>query len=242
MELNCAIIDDEPLARECITNYIREVDFLKLVGTGNNPMEFSGIQDKHSVDLLFLDIQMPRMNGMEFLKTLKNPPMVILTTAFPNYALEGFELDVQDYLLKPITFNRFFKAVMKVKSYWDLLKSAPQIEEPDIEGDYIFIKSDQTYIKIFTNDILFVEAMQNYVVFHVEGGKKHLALMPLKKVMQQLRADSFLQVHKSYIVALQKINTLEPHKVQIGDIGIPVSRNYKNSLMETVLKNKILKK
>lgn len=243
MELSCVIIDDEPLARECIENYIREVNFLNLVGMGNNPLEFSKIQEKYQVDLLFLDIQMPLMNGIEFLKTLKNPPLVILTTAFPNYALEGFELDVMDYLLKPITFNRFYKAVSKVKSYYELLNSKQDEPENEMEDEeHIFIKCDNVYVKIKLSDILFIEAMQNYVVFHTVNKKKYMTLMTLKKVAEKLERSTFLQVHKSYIVSIPKIETMDNGKIGIGSFQISIGRNYKEQVTQKVLKNRVWRK
>src|SRR5580765_1321559 len=133
MTLKCVAIDDEPLARECIANYVREIDFLELAGTGNNPVDLTRLLDEKEVDLIFLDIQMPVINGIEFLKMASNPPMVIITTAYPSYALEGFQLDVLDYLVKPITFNRFFKAVNKAKDYHHLLKKSASAD---------FVKTD----------------------------------------------------------------------------------------------------
>ncbi len=243
MELNCVIIDDEPLARECIENYIREIDFLCLVGSGNNPLELSKIQEKHTVDLLFLDIQMPLMNGIAFLKTIKNPPLVILTTAFPNYALEGFELDVMDYLLKPITFNRFFKGVSKVKSYVEMAYAKQEvIEAPTEDAMHIFIKCDTAFVKIRLSDILFIEAMQNYVIFHTVDKKKHMTLMTLKKVVENLGGSGFLQIHKSYVVSIPKIETMNNGKIGIGAFQIPVSRKYKDLVAAKVLKNRVWRK
>lgn len=244
MVLKCVTIDDEPLARECITNYIREVDFLELVGSINNPLELSKIQDNQHVDLVFLDIQMPRMNGIEFLKASNNMPMVVLTTAYPNYAIEGFELDVLDYLLKPITFNRFFKAANKVKEHYLLVNQ--KVEEntldPNSLSDYIFLKCDNSYKKIYLDNILFIESMQNYVTFHTTDGKKHLTLIPLKQVEDKLEKKLFLKVHKSFIVSISKIDTIENGKIGIRHFKIPLSRNYKSTVMENVIKNKLWKK
>ncbi len=151
MILKCVTIDDEPLARECIANYVREVDFLQLVGAGNNPVELTHLLDKQEVDLIFLDIQMPVINGIDFLRMTQRPPMVIITTAYPSYALESFQLDVMDYLLKPITFNRFFKAVSKAKDYYQLLhKAAPRnVARANPTADYCFIKCDNKYERIY---------------------------------------------------------------------------------------------
>lgn len=242
--LNCAIIDDEPLARECISNYIKEIDFLELVGSGNNPLELTKVQEKHRLDLIFLDVQMPIMNGIEFLKLSGKRPMVILTTAYPNYALEGFELDVLDYLLKPITFNRFFKAAKKA---WDYHRLANPDQEESLlikqdDLDYFFVKCDYIYERIYLKDILFVEAMQNYVSFHTTDQKKHLVLMSLKKVEERLDPHTFLRVHKSYIVSVAKVDAIADNKINILSHQIPMGRSYRYSAMEHLLKNKVWKK
>src|SRR5687767_12938930 len=151
MALTCVIIDDEPLARECIENYVAEVDFLKLVGTGNNPMDLAQLLEKHSPDLIFLDIQMPVMNGIDFLKTAQRLPMVIITTAYPSYALEGFQLDVMDYLVKPIVFSRFFMAITKAKDYHQLLNRPPAAtdDKSGTVADYFFVKCGQKFERIY---------------------------------------------------------------------------------------------
>lgn len=244
MVLKCIVIDDEPLARECVSNYINEVDFLELQGSCNNPLEITKIKNTHQADLLFLDIQMPRMNGIEFLKSMKSRPMVIITTAFPNYALDGFDLDVMDYLLKPITFTRFFKAVCKVKEQYLLTQNKTNVtQNQDTSGsDHVFIKCESTYKKIYFDDILFIKSMQNYVAFHTTDGKKHLSLIPLKEVAKQLDSDIFMQVHKSFIVCLHKIEAIETEGITIGSHYIPLGRNYRTSIMEKIVNDRILKK
>src|SRR6267154_790496 len=148
--LRCVTIDDEPLARECIVNYVNQVDFLTSVGTGKTSLELASLLQTQSVDLVFLDIQMPVMNGIDFLKMTTNLPMMIITTAYPSYALEGFQLDVLDYLVKPITFDRFFKAVSKAKDYHQLLTQSAQPTDPyKAEPDYFFIKCDYKYERIY---------------------------------------------------------------------------------------------
>src|SRR5687767_3671169 len=162
MALTCVIIDDEPLARECIENYVAEVDFLKLVGTGNNPMDLAQLLATHSPDLIFLDIQMPVMNGIDFLKATPRLPMVIITTAYPSYALEGFQLDVMDYLVKPIVFNRFLMAVNKAKDYHQLVSKS--VDQPSLPStDYFFVKCGHKFERIYFNDLIYIEALQNYV-------------------------------------------------------------------------------
>ncbi|MHA7059572.1 LytR/AlgR family response regulator transcription factor [Aquimarina sp. M1] len=244
MVLKCIVIDDEPLARECISNYVKEVDFLGLMGSCSNPLEITKIKNAHEADLLFLDIQMPRMNGIEFLKSMKSKPMVVITTAFPNYALAGFDLDVMDYLLKPITFTRFFKAVCKVKEQYLLVQNKTHIM-PDQEVskvDHVFIKCESTFKKIYFDDLLFIKSMQNYVAFHTIDGKKHLSLIPLKEVAKQLDSTIFMRVHKSFIVCVHKIEAIETEGIIIGAHHIPLGRNYRVSVMEKIVKDRVLKK
>lgn len=240
--LNCVAIDDEPLARDCITNYVREVDFLRLAGTGNNPMELSKLLDEQNIDLIFLDIQMPIMNGIDFLKMRQKTPMVILTTAYPSYALEGFQLDVLDYLLKPITFNRFFKAVSKAKDYHQLIHyktATPEKKEDDL--DYFFIKCDNKFEKIFFDDILFIQSMQNYVTISTKQ-KKYTTLLSLKSVEQNLDPQSFIRIHKSYIVSISKIISIENNEVVNPVFRIPISRNYREQVIARVVHGKLWKK
>jgi len=243
MIIKCVAIDDEPLARECIANYIREVDFLQLSGTGSNPVELTRLMDEQKVDLIFLDIQMPVINGIEFLKMTQNPPMVIITTAYPSYALDGFQLDVLDYLVKPITFNRFFKAVSKAKDYHHLLaKSAlTDIGKAISAENYFFIKCDYKYERIYFNDILYVEAMQNYVTIYTSKGK-YITLLYLKNVEQNLGKNSFIRVHKSYIVSIPKIESIENNEIIIQSFRIPISRNYRDEVIDRVVNDKLWKK
>ncbi|HKZ66793.1 MAG TPA: LytTR family DNA-binding domain-containing protein [Chitinophagaceae bacterium] len=243
MKLKCVAIDDEPLARECIANYVREIDFLQLTGTGNNPVELTRLLDEQEVDLIFLDIQMPVINGIEFLKMVQNPPMVIITTAYPSYALDGFQLDVLDYLVKPITFNRFFKAVSKAKDYHNLLARSTNndLTKADSTADYFFIKCDYKYERIYFNDILYIEAMQNYVTIYTQKGK-YMTLLYLKNVEQNLDKQSFIRVHKSYIASIPKIESIENNEIIIGSFRIPISRNYRDEVIDKVINNKLWKK
>lgn len=243
MPLNCVTIDDEPLARECIANYVREIDFLELVGTGSNPVELRQLLDEQVVDLIFLDIQMPIMTGIDFLKMTPNPPMVIITTAFPSYALEGFQLDVMDYLLKPITFNRFFKAITKAKAYFQLQAASSGAETSSAEktASYFFIKCENKYEKIYFDDILYVQAMQNYVIIHTTKGK-YITLLYLKNVEQYLEGQPFIRVHKSYIVAIPHIEAIENNELLIQVHRIPISRNYRERVLKQVVDDKLWKK
>ena len=243
MMINCVIIDDEPLAREGISSYVREVDFLNLVTTCENPIELVGVLDQVKVDLVFLDIQMPKMNGIDFLKKVKNPPIVIITTAYPSYALESFELNVLDYLLKPITFDRFFQAVAKAKDYHQLLHKSTITKntEETTKADYFFVKCDHRYEKIYFNDILFIQGMQNYVTIHTSRAK-YVTLLNLKNIEESLSQKAFIRVHKSYIIAISKIDSIESHEILIQGNQIPLSRNYRDAVIQQVVQDKLWKK
>jgi len=237
--MNCILIDDEPLAREGLATYISEIDFLHLQGQFDNPLDAIEMINSGKIDLLLLDIQMPKLNGLDFLRTLSNPPLTILTTAFPGFALEGYELDVFDYLVKPITFQNFFKSMNKAKNQFDLIQgNKGDVHSPP---SYIFIKSGTQFEKVRIDEILFVSAMQNYVHIYTKE-KKHTTLVTLKHLLSNLPADKFLQTHKSYIVAIQYIDALEGNLIKIGQHQIPISRANKTSVEKELLDGKILKK
>ncbi len=241
MKLRCVIVDDEPLASEGLTKYVEVIDYLTLIGVAENPIELNKILESQAVDLIFLDIQMPHMTGLDFLRIKTNLPMVILTTAFPNYALEGFQFDVVDYLLKPITFNRFFKATNKAKELYSLKNQTLDLSPQKSEPDYLFIKCESKYEKILVDEILFVQALQNYVIIYTNKGK-YMTLLPLKTVEEYLDSNTFLRVHKSYLVAIPKVDGIENNEISIQNHIIPVSRNLKERVINMVVKNKLLSK
>jgi DNA-binding LytR/AlgR family response regulator len=237
--MNCVIIDDEPLAREGIANYVHEIDFLNLIGTCSNPIELTNIMHQQKVDLIFLDIQMPKMNGLDFLKITSNPPLVIITSAYPSYALESFQLDVLDYLLKPITFDRFFKAVKKAREYFQLVTGQPA---PNAESkNYFFVKCENKFEKIYSEDVLYIQGMQNYVQINTEKNR-YLTLLSLKDIEANLNSPNFLRVHKSFIVNITKIDSLENHEISIQSHRIPISRNFREQVLSKVLNDKLWKK
>jgi DNA-binding LytR/AlgR family response regulator len=238
MSLNCAIIDDEPLARECIVNYVNEVDFLSLAGVGNNPLDLIQLLARYPLDLIFLDIQMPKMNGIDFLKAQPRLPMVIITTAYPSYALEGFQLDVMDYLVKPILFERFFHAINKAKDYHALLTQATV---PSHASDYFFVKCGHKFERIYFNDLLYIEALQNYVTLFTAKGK-FITHLPLKTVAENLLGQPFIRVHKSFIVSIPKIEAIENNDILIQTIRIPISRHYREGVMGRVVNDKLWRK
>ena len=237
--MSCIIVDDEPLAREGIANYVKDTDFLQLKGTCENPVQLIKLSNEAPADLIFLDIHMPKMSGIDFLKITAKPPMVIITTAFPDYAMEGFRFNVLDYLLKPITFDNFFKAVSKAREYHQLVSNNAQSSLQKNAGvDYFFIKCANKYEKIYFADILYIEALQNYVTIFTTKGK-YIALLLLKTLEENLDNKSFIRVHKSYIVSISKIESIENNELKIQSYKIPISRNYRDQVMEQVVKNKL---
>ena len=240
MKINCIIIDDEPLARKGLKEYIADIDFLELTGEFDNPLPAAGLISNGKVQLILLDIQMPKITGINFLKTLQTPPPVIFTTAYPQHALEGFELNALDYLVKPISFDRFLKAALKAKEYYEV-RERNHAETDHAAPDYFFIKADNKLVKILYDDILFAEALQNYMVIHTKD-KKYITYLTFKSVEEYLPAERFIKTHKSYIVAAGKIDSIEGNNIRMGTHDIPISRNLKEEVMEKLLKGKFLKR
>lgn len=239
MQIRCIIIDDEPLARKGLKEYISDTDFLELIGEFDNPVRAADLIGRGEAQLLFLDIQMPKITGLEFFKTLKNAPPVIFTTAYPQYALEGFEVNALDYLVKPISFDRFLKAALKAKEYYEIREK--NTVEATTAGGHFFIKADGKLVKILFEEVLFVEALQNYVTIHTRE-KKYITYLTFKSVEDYLPADKFLRVHKSYIIAEDKVDSIEGNDIRIGAHHIPISRNLKDEIMERLLKDRFLKR
>jgi two-component system LytT family response regulator len=232
MIINCLIVDDEPIARNGILEHIEQIDFLHAAGVCKNAVEASTALEKNQVDLVFLDIQMPKLSGIDFLKNLPHPPLVIFTTAYPEYAIEGYELNVLDYLLKPISFERFFKAVLKAQTWLNLnVKHGFMSAEP-----YFFIKSSLKIEKIFIDDILYLEALSNYVILHTKN-KKHIVYMSFKGIESQLPKHLFLKTHKSFIVAVNAIQTIDNNEIVLDGHILPISKSYRQSVMDRVEQN-----
>lgn len=238
MNINCIVIDDEQLARKGLCNFIKEVPFLTLVGVFSNPLEAFAVIKEENIDLMFLDIQMPKMSGLELLKSLSNPPLTIITTAFLKHALEGYELNVADYLVKPIPFDRFMKAINKIKDYIELKSKITEGKKSD---DYFFIKCENRLEKIMYDELLFAEALQNYVMLHT-AGKRYISYLTFKSVEEYLPPDRFLKVHKSYIVSLSKIDSIAGREIKIGEHTISISTSNKEEILQTILKNRYLKR
>lgn len=241
MAINCIIIDDEPLARAGMKEYVDDVDFLNLLGSFDNPMAATGLISQGDVQLLFLDIQMPKITGLEFFKTLKNPPAVVFTTAYPQYALEGFEVNALDYLVKPISFDRFLKAALKAKDFLEIRQVNNATAAPGQQEDYFFIKADNQLVKIFYTDILFIEALQNYVTIHTNA-KKYISYLTFKSVEDYLPVTRFIKVHKSFIISAAKVDSIEANEIRIGPHRIPISRSLKDEVIEKLVAGKFLKR
>ncbi len=232
--INCMVVDDEPLARECIVEYIAKTEFLNLIGEATNPTQLLRFSEGYQVDLVFMDIQMPMMTGIEYLKHTAERPITILTTAYPNYALEGYELDVLDYLVKPITFPRFYKSVLKAKDFQNLKNRGSISSMAQDHNPYFFVKCDSVYEKINISEIEYIQAQQNYITFHTLE-RKYMTLMPLKRIWELLPSIGFIQVHKSYVVAIDKIQALQRSKVKLTESTIPLSRNFKDIVYQKVM-------
>lgn len=233
--LRCIVIDDEPLARKGLSEYIADVDFLQLEGIYTSPLEAAGKIADGSVQLIFLDIQMPKLNGLDFLKSLKSPPPAIFVTAYPQHAIEGFELNALDYLVKPVSFDRFLRAALKAKEYYELR------QQNDEQRDYFFIKADSKLVKVNYDDLLFVEALQNYVAIYTTSGKL-VTYLTFKSVEEYLPAERFIKTHKSYIVAVSAIDHIEGNEIRIGSHRVPISRNLKDEVMARLLQGRFLKR
>jgi DNA-binding LytR/AlgR family response regulator len=240
MTINCIIIDDEPLARKGLREYIADIDFLNLTGEFDTALKAVELLNGGGIHLLFLDIQMPKITGLEFLKIIQHPPPVIFTTAYPQYALEGFELNALDYLVKPVSFERFLKAAMKAKEFYEVRqKNKAKGSEFPVAQDYFFIKADNKLILF--DDVLFIEALQNYVTIHAKD-RKYITYLTFRSVEEYLPADRFIKTHKSYIVSLSKIDSIEGNEIRMANHHIPISRNEKDEVLEKLLKGKFLKR
>ena len=227
--ITCVITDDEPFARKGLQGYVEKTDFLDLKGMCEDAVELSNLLQQQPVDLLFLDIQMPYMNGIEFLKAIPHPPKVIFTTAFEKYAIQGFDLDVMDYLLKPISYDRFLKAAWKARDFFSSRKEPP----PNVP--YVFVKSNGKLEKINFSDILFIKGMENYVTIHLTD-KKVVTHITIKSFFEKLPAGQFIQTHKSYIVAIGKVDSVEGNILHIGENQVQVSKSQREAVLKQIVK------
>ncbi|MDP4210770.1 MAG: LytTR family DNA-binding domain-containing protein [Bacteroidota bacterium] len=230
MKINCIAIDDEPLALQQISGYIQKTPFLNLIASCKSAFEAMEILSKESVDLMFLDIQMPDLTGIEFVKAWKEGPKIIFSTAYEQYALDGFKADALDYILKPFGYEEFLKAAGKAKSYFDLLEKASH--KPNFADNYIFVKSEYKLRKIFLKDIIYVEGVREYVKIVVNDDKPIMSLMSMKSFEEKLPTSHFMRVHRSFIVNLDYVNIIERGRIIFGSVYIPVSEQYKETFQQ----------
>ena len=236
MMITAIAIDDEPLALQLVTGYIEKTPGLKLMGKFDNPLDASEFLAATTVDLIFVDIQMPDLSGIEFTRLMAKGPKVIFTTAYEKYALEGYKLEIVDYLLKPFSYEEFLAAVHKVQKLLHLEQKVP--EKIDVSNEFLFLKSDYKIKRINFNDILYIEGLKDYVkVYTRHSPKAILSLTSLKLLESKLPADKFMRVHRSFIVNLEKIDTIERSRIVFGKEYIPISDQYKEKFQEFLDKN-----
>ncbi len=244
MKIRCLIVDDEPLALDVIENYIHRLDSLELAGRCSNAIEAFNRLQSEQIDLLFLDIQMPKLTGTEFLKSVQNPPRVIFTTAYREYALEGYELDAVDYLLKPVSFERFLRAVNKVIS---IGKTTPvTMTQPGSGGStsfqepFIYLKADKRMVKILLKNILYIESLKDYIRVKTTGQREVVAYQKISYLEEKLPEDRFLRIHRSFIVAKDKVEAFSATQVEITGQEIPIGRNYKTETLARLNEDNLL--
>ncbi len=246
--LNVLIVDDEPLALDVLETYVGQMPDLNLVKRCSNALEANEALKAHQIDLMFLDIQMPQLTGIDFVKTLIHPPMVVFTTAYPNYAIQGFDLNVLDYLLKPISLDRFMKAVNKALEQAELAQrdavSASQpATSPQNDGlDFFFVKADKKLVKVNFEDIIYIEGLKDYVIIRLIAGRV-ITLQTMKSLEDRLPKGRFKRIHRSYIIAMDKIMAIEGNMIEVLEKDrpklLPIGKNYRDELLELIEKNRL---
>jgi len=237
MNFNCLIVDDEPIAQQILEKYISQIDVLNLVGKCGNAFEALNVLHKEQIDIVFLDIKMPSLSGLDMLKTIQNPPHVILTTAFSEFGVESYEYGITDYLLKPISFERFLRAVNKLVIPQNSKLTLPQPEDKIVETTFIFFKADKKIHKYYFSDILFIEGSGNYVKIHSQHEKPLMVLDKLTDLQNKLPQKQFIRIHKSFIVNVSHIQKIEGNMLNIHDKTIPISLTFKQNLEGIINEN-----
>lgn len=237
MKLNCLIVDDEPLALELLESYVKKVSDLELVGACQNALDATNILRQQNIDLLFLDIQMPTLTGIELIKTLSRRPKIIMTTAYKEYAFDAFQLDVIDYILKPVSFGRFLKSVNKVLN-WDAGNMITEEQAPLFEEAFIYLKVDKKSMKVILNDILFIESLKDYVRITTTK-TTFIAHHRISALEDKLPASQFIRIHRSFIVSKSKVSAFTTSSVELGNSKLPIGRLYKEKVLD-ILQEKML--
>jgi len=245
--INVIIVDDEPLAQDVLETYIDKIPELHLIKKCSNAFEANDALKNNDIDLMFLDIQMPQLTGIDFLKTLNKPPLVIFTTAYPNYAIEGFELDALDYLLKPISVDRFMKAANKAIDQVGLQQKDDATSTPDQstsapKQDYFFVKADKKLVKVNFKEIIYIEGLKDYVIIRMDSSRV-ITLQTMKSLEQKLPSGQFMRIHRSYIVNVEKINAIIGNMVEVMEKNqakhLPIGKNYREDLLTMINKNRL---
>ncbi|MCC4922630.1 LytR/AlgR family response regulator transcription factor [Flavobacterium chungbukense] len=235
--MKCVIIDDEPLAVELLQDFVKKVDSLELINSFNNAIDAVSFINQNNVDLIFLDIQMPHFSGIDFLNTIEKKPLVIFTTAYSDYAVEGFNLGAVDYLVKPIPFHRFLKAVVRAQQVLNPVPPQAISENtntPEIEQDFMFVRAEYENVKLNFADILFIEGLKDYVKIYTTDNKFTLTLISLIKLENLLSSKGFARIHRSYIINIKHVKSIQKNKVLISDKRIPISESYKSTFFEKI--------
>lgn len=236
------LVDDEPLALDILETYVSQMPELELVARCSNALEAREVLLKNQVDLMFLDIQMPQLSGIDFVKTLTKPPLVVFTTAFSNYAIEGFELSALDYLLKPIPLERFMKAVNKAGEQLEMMRREESVGQFADGLDFFFVKADKKLVKVNFDDIIYIEGLKDYVIIRLVAGRV-ITLQTMKSLEEKLPSNLFRRIHRSYIVAMDKVLAIEGSMVEVLEKEkqklLPIGKNYKDELLEMIERNKL---
>jgi DNA-binding LytR/AlgR family response regulator len=230
-KLSCIIVDDEPIARKILQEFTEQVPYLDLIGKFESAMKAEEFLKTNQTDIIFLDIEMPKVSGLQMLKRIRIDALVIVTTAFPQYALDGYELDIIDYLLKPFALHRFLKAVQKAKDFFEMKTHSGNTPPPS----YIFIKSEKRIEKVELNEILYAEVMGNYMTIYTDR-KTIIAYLTMKSLESQLSSVEFIKIHQSFLVNRSKIDSVEGNDLKIGPKSLPISRNYRDSVTNLINK------
>lgn len=238
MILKCIAIDDEPLALDIIEDYVSKVDYLELEYKTTSAIDALKIIKSNAIDLVFLDIQMPELSGFEVLESIDNSPIIIFTTAYDDYAVDSYNYNAIDYLLKPFSFARFLKSVQKAQTIFIANQQGNEVKENKEKVKYIFVNVDGNIIKLFLNDILFIKSLTDYIEINTDE-KKYIVRESLKDVEKILASNNFIRVHKSYVVSLSKIDLIEGNTIKIRNEEIPIGRSYKSTLLKVINTNKI---
>jgi DNA-binding LytR/AlgR family response regulator len=238
-KIKCLIVDDELLALDILETYIAQTDFLKLEGRCQSVVEAIGLLQGKKIDLVFLDIRMPGISGIQFLRTMPDIPQVILTTAYPNYAIEAFELNVLDYLLKPFSYERFLKSITKFLAQKE---TSPASNEATAAPESFYVRSDKQMIRIVLDDILYIESLRNHIFIHLQNGSTIKTLNTINNIGESLPADNFIRIHRSYIVPIKKISQFSAAEVKIGQQQLPIGRNYRSFVGQTLARNVMIQK